>query len=498
LLDKALRILNGWRLEAVAFVVGVVVLAFELTASRIVAPYMGTTIYTWTSIIGIILAALAVGYGAGGAWADKRQNSNDVVLLLLAAAVVMVIMGLVKDWVLASLTSLGWPLQLQGLSASLFLFALPTVLMGAVSPYLARLNITEVGSSGKKLSRINAAGTLGSLVGTFLTGYVLFGLIGTRNLLVLLAFCLVATTLLMEPKKQLWGRVLVAASILIISPFASKPLLPGYVRSIDTAYSRIVIRDILYQGRPVRALQTDSDGLQSGVYLDHKPGLAFDYIRGFVYASELQPHAKDYLIIGGGAFTFPEYLAMNAPSARVDTVEIDSKLTTISQRYFNFQQPANLHIITADGRQYLNTSHSRYDMLFIDAFSSVVPPFQLTTKEAVARMHGVLQPGGIVVANVISGASGSSSQLIQAFASTYQTSFAHVAVYRINPSLAPSEEQNLLLIASEKPIGSSQLSRVARNNPEFAAITKAELSLPSKPGLVLTDDFAPVEQLAFR
>lgn len=491
---RVLSLIFDFRLEIVAFFVGLVILAFELTAARIVAPYLGATIYVWTSIIGVILAALAAGYALGGVWADRRDKTEDVVWLILVAAFCIAFINVTKDWLLDYVGASGLSLQLQAFVSSLLLFAFPTVLLGAVSPYLARLNITEVATSGRKLSRINAAGTLGSLVGTFLTGYVLFGFIGSRHLLWLLALCLVGVSFLLKPKKLIYARLALLVLLLLLALFSSAPRLSGFFSEVDTAYSRVIVRDIDYRGQQVRVLQTDSEGLQSGVYANGDPGLVFDYARAFAYASELMPEGQKYLVIGGGAYTFPEYLAKKTPEAIVDTVEIDDQLAGISKRYFNFTPPPNLHIINADGRQFLNHTEQHYDMIFLDAFNSIVPPFQLLTAEAAAQMDRALTDEGIVVANFISAAEGPRAQLIKAARNTFRTVFPYVAVYQVTP-VPLTDTQNLLLLAAKEPINDKNTQIVSSRYSEFADILQTKLRLDNDNQLSLTDDFAPIERL---
>src|SRR3989344_2258005 len=280
-----LSFIHKYRFEAVNFVAGAVVLTFELVATRGAAPYIGTTIYAWTSIIGVILAALAVGYWLGGYLADKRKRAEDVILLLMITAGMIFIFNLIKDWLLFQISQTGLPLQIQAFGASLLLFAPPAVALGAVSPYLARLSLTGLGTSGRHIARISAAGTIGSLVGTFLTGYLLFGFIGTRNILSVLVLFLVLGSFLLTSRFILIPRILLGAAAflsLVISPSLH---LTGVVSDIDTHYQRLAVRDTVYRNRPVRVLQTDALAWQSGIYRDGDNGLAFPYLRAFSYVA---------------------------------------------------------------------------------------------------------------------------------------------------------------------------------------------------------------------
>ena len=478
-----------------AFVVGFVTLAFELAASRVVAPYLGNTIYIWTSIIGVILASLAAGYALGGRLADKRHSYHDVTLLLMLAAFGMFAVYIFKDGLLSMVGRSGLNLQMQAFVSSVGLFSLPTFVLGVVTPYLARMNITDVKTSGKRLASINSAETIGSLTGTFLTGFYLFGVMGTNSLLVLLPLLLLASTFLVDVRPYLIQRVILSAAILVTFLLPPPVEFIGLVDDIDTAYSRYLVRDIVFGDSFVRVLQNDSDSLQSGVYADGRKDLVFGYTRAFEYFSSVNPNAERSLIIGGGAFTFPEVLARNNPDATVDVIEIDDSLPAISRQYFNFNRPANLNIFTADGRQFLNTTDTKYDVAYVDAFAASVPPFQLVTKESFEKVKKVTKPGGYVVVNVIGGLEGKESRFTSHMQATLGEVYKRVHIYQVSPGLSPEGRQNLIFVASDEVINRSNVDKIAAASPEFKAILDTETSLAINKNEILTDNFAPVDQL---
>ena len=479
-MDFVLR-LRKYRLEFVNFVVGAAVLTFELAASRIAAPYIGTSIYIWTSIIGVILAALALGYWMGGKLADRRKLKEDIVILLVLAAALILFVNIIKDSLLSAITDNSLSLQWQALIASILIFSPPAVVLGMVSPYLARLNITKLSDSGQKLASISAWGTVGSLVGTFLTGYVLFGLVGTRHLLAGIALSLLFLSFAMSLNAYLAARLLFFVAILL-QLFTSPTLgFAGVKADIDTRYSRVTVRDTFYGNRPVRVLQMDRKYWQSGIYLDGSKELVFPYTRGFYSLAQSKPDAKKHLIIGGGAFTLPEHIARTMPQSQIDVVEIDGGLVGIAKKHFGFSQPKNLNIIIADGRQYLNVNQKNYDVIILDAFSSVEPPFQLFTKEAAERIKASLSRGGMVGINVISAAEGEKSEMLSSIIRTYSDIFKSVNVYQASPGFSKSERQNLIVIAGDESLPSTGLFSLPHDN--FA------------PGRILTDNFAPVERM---
>jgi predicted membrane-bound spermidine synthase len=487
---RPLTFYRRYQFECISFIVGMVELTLELTAARIAAPYIGLTIYVWTSVIGVILAALALGYLVGGRLADKRKKILDVVYLLLGSAILIGLITMVKDSLLGGLSRWTWlgP-QLQALVASCILFAVPTVVLGAVTPYLARLSVTDVATSGTHVSRINAAGTFGALFGTFFTGFFLFALVGTRNILSLLGFVLIIASLGIATTRQSrlrWVPVLLATFLLLLP---SKLNLGGVKKDFDTAYNRYMIRE----SADIRVLQGDKSAWESGVYKDPAKGPLFPYIQTFAAAAALPHEPKRYLVIGGGAFTLPTLLRQSSPNAQIDVVEIDKALQPISEQYFNFKPAANIHIYTEDGRQFLNNNHTQYDMIYLDAFSNSTPPFQLLTVETNERLRASLTPNGILAVNIVSRAAGSGEAFISSIAQTYRKSFPDVRLFGITDS-ASTDLQNILLLAGQKNLESS-IDTVANYDSIFYAATRNQLFPSTIAGYVLTDDFAPVEQM---
>lgn len=482
-----------YRLEVINFFVGAVVLTFELTATRIAAPYIGMTIYVWTSIIGTILAALAIGYALGGYLADKRKNPQDIVILLLLAGLLIFIVNLIKDWFLHQIGQVSWSLQLQAFIASMVLFAAPTVVLGSISPYLARLSIKDVRTSGRHLSRISAAGTVGSLVGAFATGYFLFGFIGTRYILDVLAFCLILVSFLISPRFLLPHKLLAILGLILVLFLPPKVHLSGLFRDIDTDYNRVVVRELSLEKRPVLVMQTDSSLWQSGIYLDNDNSLVFQYAKAFAYVAKTLDNPQDFLVMGGGAFTIPSYLAQTYPAVRIDTVEIDDQMESISQRYFGYKNRANLNVIKADGRQFLNRNSRQYNAIFMDVFVSYIPPFQLLTKEAAAQYGKALNPDGLLAINIVSPVEGPGRSFVESVVSTFRQVFNHIEVYRMSPDTDPTVRQNLIILASQNTI---DFEGVSASSPDEAPLFGYKVQFTDKVGLVLSDDFAPVERLS--
>jgi spermidine synthase len=216
--------------------------------------------------------------------------------------------------------------------------------------------------------------------------------------------------------------------------------------------------------------------------------LLFDYTQRFSTATMAYGDAGKVLVVGGGTHTFPSYLIRNYPDMQVDVVEIDPRLDTLARQYFFMQDSPRLTIYHEDGRAYLNRTEQDYDLVFMDAFSTLSPPFQLTTKEAVRRIASNLQPDGVAVANIIGRYDGGNGAYLRAIRETYGTAFKNVSIHRIHPGATPgSQRQNFLLVAGNDR---ASYDAVSGNAGE-------RLVFPEGPRLVLTDDYAPIERLTF-
>jgi predicted membrane-bound spermidine synthase len=189
-------------LEAVVFASGAVVMIYEIVGSRILAPYIGTSTYVWTSLIGVILGSLSLGYWVGGRMADREPNSKVLAAVLFIAAVLVTLTMLVQEFVLFGLTVLPIRLEMKAVIAALVLFAPASVLFGFVTPYAVRLKMVSVEDAGKTVGRLYALSTVGSIMGTFLAGFFLLPFVGSVRTLYLICATLFLLSVLVAPFKM--------------------------------------------------------------------------------------------------------------------------------------------------------------------------------------------------------------------------------------------------------------------------------------------------------
>lgn len=490
-----LNLMKKYTLELIVFLCGFVVMVLELDGSRILAPYLGTSLYVWTSIIGIILASLSLGYYLGGKLADQRPNYKKLSFIILLAAIFIAIIGIAKEPALAVIQKNIRDLRAGSVLACLLFFSLPNVLLGMVSPYAAKLKIESLEKSGRAVGNLYAISTLGSIIGTFLAGFFLIPNLGNTNILYFLSFVLVIAAIICSIKSFRFFKIsiliIIVMAILVNILQANIKYNQGII-DIDSYYNRIIIKSSFDRatGRPIKVLSTDPFGYQSAIFTDQDNDLVFDYTKKYRLANYFKPDIKKALMIGGGAFTFPRDFLERNPDSEIDVAEIDPELTELAIEHFNFKTDPRLKIINEDGRTFLNKNIETYDAIYIDAFGSLVPPYQLTTKETLQSIFSHLSDDGVVMVNIISSFKGAKSQFLKAQYTTYKKYFHNV--YLISDGRSePEKAQNIMLIA----LKSNQIFDFKSENAEFNNYLNNKYKEDIPISFVLTDDYAPVENL---
>jgi MFS family permease len=473
------------------------ILVLEIAAARLLAPYVGVSLTTYTSIIGVILAGIALGAWAGGRAADLAGPDRLLGPLLVgggAAAIAAV--------PLAGL--LGPALAGSGPGASLFLataaFTLPAILLAAVAPVIVRATLRDLGTSGSVVGRLSALGTAGALVGTFLTGYVLLGFVpvraliaGTGVLLVLLGLA-VAVRLRRQPGPGTLAMAVLAGTSLALVLATGSPC------DRESAYYCIAVRES--PDRPTERTLVLDNLLHARVDLADPAALDFAYVQWFAAATEdlVAPPAGraaplEALHVGGGGFSFPRYLLARDPDSRHVVLELDPEILRTARESLGFEPDDRIEVRLGDARRTIGTvADASRGLVVGDAFASRSVPWHLTTAEFVAEVDRALRPGGRYVLNVIDGPG---LAFARAEAATLAGRFEHLAVVTWDSAFAGTSGGNVVLVASHEPLdGPGIEARVAAATPEAGVLWSAE----DVEGFVrgaqrLDDDFAPTDRL---
>ncbi|MGE5312581.1 MAG: fused MFS/spermidine synthase [Acidobacteriota bacterium] len=408
------------RLVVVSFVNGMSLMVFELVAARLLAPTIGSSTYIWTSVIGVIIAMLALGSWLGGRLADLRKNLLDIAFLLLFAAFSIAVVAIFASRFFDGLSQLALDMRLKGVIASLVLFAPTSFLVGVIGPYLAKLNVRSLEYTGRSVANLDAMNALGGIFGTFLTGFVLFSLVGSWNILWLLGILLVGLSWMIMPSRQRRLRLLLSLAV-VCAPLIT--VWPN-VLHVDTATAHYVIADITTRQRKTRVLMSGPGGYQSGVDLDATDDLVFWYTKAAAEATTYVDSPRRILVLGGGAFTLPRALAAKYPEATIDVVEIDPELEKIAKDHFFYTSPANVRVIADDARVFVDTTKETYDVVIVDVYTDDSVPFTVLTKEYAASLGRIVRPHGIAIANVIASQDTCQPYFVAA-ATPYMDAFGH-------------------------------------------------------------------------
>lgn len=464
------------KLELIAFVSGFFLMAFELIGARMLAPSIGSSTYVWTSVIGVIIAALSVGYFIGGKLADLRHRPSDIALLCLAIAVAVGWMLLLFDSSIAWIVHMQADPRLLGVIASLLFFAPTSLLLGVLSPYLVKLKVTSLEISGQSVAGLSAFNSIGGIVGTFVTGFIVFSYIGSREALLVIVVGMVVSSWLLTPRtyfKMRAGVTVIAIGMVVLPLFVKN----DFIR-IDTPSANYEVRTGHINGetRSLRYLTAGPYGVQSGIYVDQPNQLSFWYTREAARITELAPHKQRILILGGGAFTLPEYLARVYPGSRVDVVEIDPQLREVATEHFDYQPLPNVRVIDDDARAYVTTTSQQYDVVIVDVYSDSSVPFSLMTREYAARLNAITTPGSTIIINTIAAQIGPCRQLLQAVDAAYRVAAPYATISQADS--ISTRRANLLLTYTKQP-------------REMAGTTILE---PLK-GPLYDDNFMPAEHL---
>jgi spermidine synthase len=477
------------RLGLLVFTAGAGTLSTEIAASRLLAPYFGSSTIVWANIIGLILVYLSLGYWLGGKVADRRPDPRLLGWIVIAAALFIAVLPFVArpvlDAAVRGLDAVSVGAVVGSFFAALALFAVPVTLLGAVSPFAIRLALDNVGEAGTVAGRLYALSTVGSIVGTFASALVLIPLIGTQRTMLLSAALLVLAGALVLGAR--WQLLTVGVAALLFVPASTIKASSGLIYETESAYQYI---QVLQKPNGSRLLKLNEGVAVHSVWYPHSVLTGGEWDMFLVVPPLLGRPAENMLIIGNAAGTTARAYGKLYPDVRIDGVEIDPKVTETGRKYFGLGDNPNLRVITADGRPYLAGTDKRYDLILVDAYRQPYIPFYLATREFFRLARDHLTPGGVLAINVA--AVPGDDQLGDALGTTMLAEFP--AVWRWQPL-----RFNELLVAVNGPTTASSLRRRVGEVPPAARslvpLFRAGIEPVSAHGDPLTDDRAPVEWL---
>jgi len=482
------------------FISSAFLLVLEIVAGRLIAPYVGVSLYTWTSIIGVILAGLSLGNWLGGVWADRGAGE-------VAAGVTLALGGLFSLGILLLLTLVAPFIEAREmtlLGASFFyvlaLFFIPGVLLGVVTPLLTTLALALDRRTGHIVGRMHALAALGSILGTFITGYWLIQFYGTRAVIIgtAVGLFLLAAPFLRRASRLTPLAILVAALVLVGLTYARQ----GFSNPCDRESNYFCIRVVDDTG-------THPFGGTRSLVLDHlvhgtnhisDPGLLLaPYVQlmdelALQYFGPQRSESLRWFFAGGGAYTLPRSVRMRTPDADVTVAELDPLVTRVAEAEL-FLDTGGMRVIHEDARIALQRLEGeQYDVIVADAFHDISIPYHLVTREYVRLVRERLAPDGLYLLNVVDGFP--DPRLVKSMMKALETEFSRVDAWMDE---VPSEPGRMTFVIS------------ASNGPELPKVVYARRGLerqwlrvtepmrrtgtPMAELPLLTDDFVPVERL---
>ena len=475
-------------LYPLVFVAGATTMSTEMAASRLLAPFFGSSILIWANIIGLILIYLSAGYFLGGRLADRHPELPYLSRLMLLAAAAIAITPFVAEPVLdravRAFADASVGAFLGSFFAAMLIFSVPITLLGMASPFAVRLGVDTVEKAGEVAGRMYALSTTGSILGTFLPVALLIPLIGTRRTM------LASAALLAIVAAPALGRryVLVPAVIVLLALIPPGLVKPGagVIYEGESPYQFI---QVVQKSDGERVLHLNEGWAEHSVWSPNSV-LTGGYWDSFLLAPPLHGGSFHSLaMIGYAGGTVGRAYGVYWPSVNVQGIELDSDVTAVGRRYFGLADNPRVHVATADGRVYLAAHDTRYDAIFLDAFRQPYIPFYLTTQEFWQLAGQRLNPGGMVMANV--GTVPNSERLPDAIAGTMATELKSVYKWRVG-------DFNEIVVGFENHVSRAELEqRLAAAPPALAHIAPFPGSIEQVPPSSdpLTDDHAPVEWL---
>ncbi len=493
---------SRWFLYLTGFFSGMSVMAIELGASRMLAPYFSSSQIVWTVIIGTIMIAMAIGNVWGGRAADRDPDPRRLYFRLLLAAIWCALIPFVGKYLLAGVTVVlalivkkNFLIYASFLSC-IVLFVFPLMLLGTVTPALMKFATKSLDSNGKIVGELEAVGTVGSILGTFLPTFVTIPTVGTAKTFLIFAAVLGAICLAFFISIGVWrvrvGVVSGAIILLLAIPFPFRFAFweKNLLYEGESIYNYLQVKEdsgyVLLSTNVAFGVQ--SVGMQDGASLT---GMYYDTAMAAPYMAE---NADDLLILGLGSGTYATLCRRYFPEMEITGVEIDEKIASLATKYFGM--PKDVNAVVDDGRSYLSSS-GKYDVIMVDAYQDITIPFQMSSVEFFREVAEHLSGGGVMVVNM-NMRSESEDSINEYLLDTIAAVFPCVRVVVVEQSSNVEVFATLDEEAFDRY--SERVAALDSAHPLAHSLRRTEAALTEREAgdRILTDDCAPVELLGMQ
>lgn len=496
---------NKFYLYMTEFFAGMSVMAVELAASKLLAPYFSSSQIVWTIIIGTIMIAIALGNIWGGRSADKNPNPDKLYMRMIIAAIWIAAIPLLGKYIILAvsaalvLTISNNFLILATFLVCMIIFVFPLFLLGTVTPSLVKYTVSSLSDNGKIVGMLGAINTIGSIIGTFLPTFVTIPAVGTSVTFLIFSGILLMLGIIyfISIKAKKVQCIISVILFIFCSVFGSSDSFAFWEKNLlyegESIYNYLQVKDtndsIILSTNVLFGVQSimKKDNSLTGMYYDY--ALAAPVMSGI----HKKKNAK-ILVLGMGTGTYAKQCEKYFPSASIEGVEIDQKITNLASKYFKL--PNTIKVNTYDGRAYLNSENKKYDVIMVDAYQDITIPFQMSSKEFFTIVKNHLVKDGVMVVNMNMHTE-KKGNITQHLSDTIANVFNKV--YTVNVDGSTNRE----LFATQNMEAAKtfeQNTRELRNSELKTLMYNIEDNMDTyvKGNYLLTDDKAPVELLGMR
>ena len=503
--DSAPILKNKLFLYLTEFFSGMSVMAVELGASRLLAPYFSSSQIVWTIIIGTIMIAMALGNIYGGRSADKNPNPDKLYGRILIAAVWTALIPVAGKYIILGISALlvftvnSNFLIWAAFAACMVIFVFPLFLLGTVTPSLAKYSVDSLDDSGKTVGTLGAFNTIGSIIGTFVPTFVTIPAVGTAITFLIFAGILIilGVTYFISCRRGAVKSAVAVVLLVVSSVFGHSSGFAFWQKDLTYEGESVYNYLQVYENEEEVVLSTNVlFGVQS-VKLKDKgmTGMYYDYAMAAPLMADIYGKEKcDILILGMGSGTYATQCEEYFDNVNIEGVEIDDKITMLAEKYFDL--PKDVTVTTYDGRAYLNAVDKKYDVIMVDAYQDITIPFQMSSKEFFTIVKEHLTDDGVMVVNMnMKGHKEGdiNEHLADTISSVFDCVYTADVDYYTNRELFASN--------SDKMLSNLKKNIVSVEDDEFRQSlenTAEKLTAYDAGDYIMTDDKAPVELLGMK
>lgn len=483
-----------------AMICGAQIMVVEVLGSRVIGPFFGVSLFVWTSLISVTLIALAAGYAVGGIFADRKSTPDYLYGIILLSGILVLLIPPLKGTVIKACQPLG--LRLGSFVSSSLLFGPSLFCLGCVSPYVVKVAAREMKNIGRTVGIFYAISTIGSVLGTVLTGFVLIAYFGVSKIFIFVGVMLIALSagyFMVFRRKWLF-------LIFLIIPFliphkeelVSKTLPNGTwvseVFSKDSYYGKVKVVDYSFGKFDTRELVID--GLVQGRVDRYTGVMALPYLYMLhMLPLSINPDGQKCLMIGLGAGILP--MMYGKDGIVTDVVDIDPLIEEVARKYFSFKPSGD--VVISDARFFLTQSNNKYDYILLDVFSGDTTPGHVLSLEAFGLMREHMTGRGILAINM-GGSLKKDTFITASVIKTLKEVFDTVEIYLTGPLEVAEKSANITVLAYNFPsvtvnddiLKNYNIHVLARQTVEQAFGKKFSFP-PDIEAIVLTDEYNPIE-----